>query len=85
MLNKGSNLNNQHNSVITYILCYVQFIMIVTKQNLLDRKIEFNIDRFLKSRLTPEIYFKYFYETPPAKVEFDFSSIQLPRVNRMFS
>lgn len=27
MLNKGSNLNKPHNSVITYILCYVQFFM----------------------------------------------------------
>ena len=27
MLNKGSNLNKPHNSVITYILCYGQYIM----------------------------------------------------------
>ena len=58
--------------------------MIVTKQNLQDRKIKFNIDRFLKSRLTPEIYFKYFYEEPPVEREFDFSFIQLPKVNRKF-
>ena len=59
--------------------------MIVTKQNLLDEKIEFNIDRFLKSRVTPKIYFKYFYEESPAKVEFDFSFTQLPIVNRKFN
>jgi len=27
MLNKGNNLNKPHNSVITYILCYVQYSM----------------------------------------------------------
>jgi hypothetical protein len=58
--------------------------MIVTKQDLLGRKIKFNVDRFLKSRVTPKIYFKYFYEEPPIQKEFDFSSIQLPKVNRMF-
>lgn len=58
--------------------------MIVTKQNLQDKKIKFNIDRFIKSRLTPGIYFKYFYENPPTRKEVDFSSIQLPTINRMF-
>ena len=27
MLNKGNNLNKPHNSVITYILCYVLVLM----------------------------------------------------------
>jgi hypothetical protein len=27
MLNRSSNLNKTHNSVITYILCYVQYFM----------------------------------------------------------
>lgn len=58
--------------------------MIVTKQDLQDRKINFNIDRFIKSRVTPEIYFKYFYEEPPFQKEFDFSFIHLPKVNRRF-
>ncbi len=59
--------------------------MIVTKQNLQDRKIEFNVDRFIKSRLTTEIYFKYFYDEPPIKTEFNFSFVQMPKVLRVFS
>ena len=84
MILKGSNLNKSHNSVITYILCYVLIIMIVTKQDLLDRKIKFNVDRFLKSRVNPETYFRYFYEEPPVQKEFDYSFTQLPKVNRKF-
>ena len=58
--------------------------MIVTKQDLQDRKIKFNVDRFIESRVTPEIYFKYFYEELPIQKEFDYSFIQLPKVNRRF-
>jgi hypothetical protein len=58
--------------------------MIVTKQNLQDRKIKFNIDKFLKSRVNPNIYFKYFYDEPPLERDFDFSFIQLPKVNKTF-
>lgn len=32
MLNKGNSLNKQHNSVITYILCYVQLFMEIIKE-----------------------------------------------------
>ena len=56
----------------------------VSKQDLLDRKIKFNVNRFIKSRVTPKIYFKYFYEEPPIQKEFNFSTIQLPKVNRGF-
>ena len=56
--------------------------MIITKQNLLDRKVQFNLNRFLKGKLPPDIYFKYFYEEPPPQTEFDF--IKLPNINRTF-
>ena len=58
--------------------------MIVTKQNLQYRKIKYNVDRFIKSRVTPRIYFKYFYEESLVEREFDFSLIQLPKINRKF-
>lgn len=56
--------------------------MIVTVQDLQDRKIQFNIDMFLKSRLTPKIYFKYFYREPPK--EYPFVQVRLPKINRNF-
>ncbi len=45
--------------------------MIITKQNLLDRKIKFNVDIFFKSRLAPRVYFKYFYKEVPRKKEYN--------------
>ncbi len=45
--------------------------MIITKQNLLDRRIKFNVDIFLKSRLTPRVYFNYFYKEVPRKREYN--------------
>lgn len=54
-------------------------------EKLIDRKIKFNIDRFLKSRISPEIYFKYFYDDPPVEKEFDFNCVQLPKIKNKFS
>jgi hypothetical protein len=62
--------------------------MIVTKQNLIDRKINYNLDRFLNSRISVEYFFKYFYENPPPlRNVFDFPwfcETELPKVNRTF-
>lgn len=59
--------------------------MIKTKQDLLDGKIKFNINKFIKSRIATSTYFKYFYDEEPIDREFDFSFIELPRVNRVFA
>lgn len=42
------------------------------------------IDLFLESRVTPQIYFKYFYEKPLVKQEVEFSSVHLPKVKKEF-
>lgn len=41
--------------------------MIVTKQNLIDEKLEYNITEFLKSRASPKIYFKFLWKELPPK------------------
>lgn len=43
-----------------------------------------DIEKFLKTRISVELYFKFFYEKPIDK-PIGFSSVQLPYVKRMFS
>ena len=83
MLNKGSNLNKLHNSVITYILCYVQFFIMEKKNRLISigyngiMKCYLNISdreaiqRYIKSENMSETQFELEDDIQFHVIEFD--------------
>ena len=58
--------------------------MIVTKDDLIRRKTDFNIERFIKGRISVEIYFKYFY-VELIRNELNWDNVKLPFVKRIFN